>query len=218
MRMKRLILPVILLLGLTGPALAEEIVYFTNGTSMPIRSHEIKGDMLHVDLGSEAFMAFPLMMVEKIEAAGQDIALAPSFSGGNNIMTARVPDPGGNYPVRGSYPGHHGRNEGQSPRIISADEVNQMDGKLGLQVRRPMQDDGAANRRAVGVTGRANAVGPSGSGKDNGGVLGTRKVGTRNVIGGDSGRRTPDGKPLPAVPLAVSHGAGSGSKKGGSSN
>jgi len=217
MRLKRFILPALLLLCLTGPALAEEIIYFTNGTSMAIRGHDVKGEMIHVDLGSEAFMAFPLRMVEKIEAAGKEIALSPSFSGGTNIMTARRPDPSGNYPVRGSYSGHRGKNADALPRIINPDEINEMDGNIGLQVRRPMKGHEAANRRALGVTSRNSAVGMSGGG-EGGGVLGTRKVGTRNVIGGDSRRRDPSGKPLPAAPLDVSHRATASSKKGGSSN
>jgi hypothetical protein len=217
MRLRRFILPALLLLCLTGPALAEEIIYFTNGTSMPIRGHEVKGEMIHVDLGSEAFMAFPLRMVEKIEAAGKEIALRPSFSGGTNVITAKGPDPSGNYPVKGSYPGHRGKNADALPRIISRDEINDMDGGTGLAVRRPMKGHDAENRRALGVTSRGNAVGLSGGG-DDGGMLGTRKVGARNVIGGDSRRRDPNGKPKPAAPLDVSHRATSSSKKGGSSN
>jgi hypothetical protein len=217
MRLRRFILPALLLLCLTGPALAEEIIYFTNGTSMPIRSHEVKDEMIHVDLGSEAFMAFPLRMVEKIEAAGKEIALRPSFAGGTNVITAKGPDPSGNYPVRGSYSGHRGKNADALPRIISPDEINEMDGNLGLQVHYPRKGHQAANRRGIGVTGGSNAVGVSGGG-DDGGILGSRKVGTRNVIGSDSRRRDPSGKPLPAAPLDVSHRATASSKKGGSSN
>jgi hypothetical protein len=91
----------------TAPVLAEEVVYFTNGTSMPIRSHEIRGDMLHVDLGSDAFMAFPLYMVDKIEDAGKEVSLTPSFSAGNKIMAGRTPTTEGSYPVTGQAPGRY---------------------------------------------------------------------------------------------------------------
>ena len=93
-----------------------------------------------------------------------------------------------------------------------------MDGNLGLQVHRPMKGHEAQNRRALGVTSRGNAVGISGRGDEGGGILGTRKVGTRNVIGGSSRRTDPSGKPLPAAPLDTSHRPPSSSKKGGSSN
>jgi hypothetical protein len=216
MRLKRFILPALLLLTLTGSALAEEIVYFTNGTSMPIRKHEIKGDMIHVDLGGDAFMAFPMRMVDKIESAGKTVMLSRS-SGGSNIISATGPDPSGNYPVRGSYPGHRGKK--QETRIISKEELNQMENGLGLQVHRPMAGHEAQNRRALGVTSRTKAIQVSGGGGgEDGGMLGTRKVGTRHVIGADTHRRDPSGKPLPAAPLDVSHRASSGAKKSGSGN
>jgi hypothetical protein len=217
MRLQRFIPLLLLLLCLTGPALAEEVIYFTNGTSMAIRSHALQGEMIHVDLGSDSFMAFPLRMVEKIEQAGKAIALRPSFSGGTNVITSRVPDPGGSYPVKGSYPGHRGKNAEDLPRIISADEMEKRGGNIGLEVHRPMQGHEAENRRALGVTRRGNAVGLSGGGA-NGEVLGTRKLGTRNIIGGDSHRSGPNGKPLPAAPLDLSHRNTASSKKGGSSN
>ena len=146
MRPKCFILPVLLLLTLSGTALAEEIIYFTNGTSMPIRRHEIKGDMIHVDLGSEAFMAFPVRMIEKIEAAGKSVTLRAS-SGGNTVMSARVPTPEGNYPVRGSYSGQALRNEPEV-QFISDDEFEAMRGgstRATPQMHYPGAGRGAAN-------------------------------------------------------------------------
>jgi hypothetical protein len=215
MRLRRFILPGLLLLTLAGPAIAEEIIYFTNGTSMPIRSHKVDGEMIHVDLGSEAFMAFPLRMIEKIAAAGKEIALRPSFSGGTNVISSRVPSPDGNYPVRGSYTGHRGSQD-QQTLVLSRDEMDKTDLSPGLQVRRPMQDNEAPNKRALGVTTKNKVGGISGGGGSEGnGVSGTRKVGSRYVIGSDRSRRAPNGKPLPAVPLGRS---GSGGKKSGSGN
>ena len=66
-----------------GSASAEEVIYFTNGTVMPIRSHKIEGDTIKVDLGDNGFMAFPSSVVEKIEEAA-DVVLMPST--GSNKM------------------------------------------------------------------------------------------------------------------------------------
>ncbi|MDH3628003.1 MAG: hypothetical protein OEV00_12005 [Acidobacteriota bacterium] len=75
----------IVLLGAT-PVLAEQIVYFTNGTTMPIRDHVLKGQMVHVDLGSDGFIAFPNELILRIEVAGKRVNLNASAS-----TTARPP-------------------------------------------------------------------------------------------------------------------------------
>ena len=63
------------------PASAEEIVFFTNGTSMPIKEHVVRGAMVHVDLGSDGFIAFPAAMILRIERAGERVILeASAFS------------------------------------------------------------------------------------------------------------------------------------------
>lgn len=66
-----------------GSVAAEEIIHFTNGTTMPIRSHRVVDGMVHADLGSDSFMAFPEYMVERIEAAGADVYLSPSYNNAN---------------------------------------------------------------------------------------------------------------------------------------
>jgi hypothetical protein len=211
MRLRSFILTALVMLILPGSASAEEIIYFANGTSMPIRSHEIKGEMIHVDLGSESFMAFPLRMVEKIEAAGKEVMLKPSFSGGANVMASGVPDPSGNYPVRGSHPGYHA--QGKGPQIIRREDVNNArNGDTGVQVHNPAIGHSGQNRRGLGVAARTKEIGIPNPG--NGDLLGTSKVGGRNVIGPDN-RTGPDGKPLPAQPLVISPTAKTGKKKSG---
>jgi len=81
----------LVLVGLSGASLADEVVTFTNGTSMAVRSHYVEDGMLHVDLGGNAFLAFPEDMVESIVVDGE-IHLPPSDpmlrSGGGQLMMA----------------------------------------------------------------------------------------------------------------------------------
>ena len=79
-----------------SPAVAEEIVYLTSGAALPVRGHEIKGDMIHLDLGGDSFIAFPKTMVERIDGA-EGIELKPSRS---NVIDGK-PDPQGSFPARG---------------------------------------------------------------------------------------------------------------------
>ena len=83
MRNKAFVIAILLLVFAAGSASAEEVIYFTNGTVMPIRSHKIEGDTIKVDLGDNGFMAFPRSVVEKIEE-NVDVVLMPST--GSNKM------------------------------------------------------------------------------------------------------------------------------------
>ncbi len=77
----RTILCVLMLSALTvGAVLAQgdEIIHFTNGTTMPIRSHSVADGMIHVDLGTNSYMAFPIGMVEKVTKSGVEIELTHS--------------------------------------------------------------------------------------------------------------------------------------------
>ena len=51
-------------------AAADEIVHFTNGAEMTIRSHVVVNDMLKLDLGGNNSISFPIAMVGKIVSAG----------------------------------------------------------------------------------------------------------------------------------------------------
>lgn len=48
-------------------ALAGELVYFANGTFLKIESHEIKGDMVQVQLDPSSKLAFPARLIDRIE-------------------------------------------------------------------------------------------------------------------------------------------------------
>ena len=100
MRRMGWILTVLALISVALPAMAEEILHLKSGSAMPIVSHKVDGNMIHVDLGDNAFMAFPMTMVDRVERAGKNVMLQASSTGGTNVMQPR-PDPTGSFPVRG---------------------------------------------------------------------------------------------------------------------
>ena len=70
------------------PALADEIVHFTNGAEMTVRSHTVEDAkaMVKLDLGGNSFISFPMSMVDKIVNAGRDVFLNPSFQPSNQAI------------------------------------------------------------------------------------------------------------------------------------
>ena len=94
--MAKIVIRVLLLLAVLGllpsVVLADEIVHFTNGAEMTVRSHAVEQDntMVRLDLGGNSFIAFPMSMVDKIVSAGQDVFLNPSFHPSNQAI-AGVP-------------------------------------------------------------------------------------------------------------------------------
>ena len=69
-------------------AFADEIVHFTNGAEMTVRSHvvEKEKDMVKLDLGGNSFIAFPMAMVDKIVSSGKDVFLNPVFHPSNQAI------------------------------------------------------------------------------------------------------------------------------------
>lgn len=65
---------------------ADQVVYFTNGTSMEIRSHKVDGAMIRVDLGGGSVLGFPNTMVERIEDRGQRVYQNPAFRPANQAV------------------------------------------------------------------------------------------------------------------------------------
>jgi hypothetical protein len=177
-----------LLLLAAGTARAEEIIYFTNGTAMPIRAYEVRDSMIHVDLGGDSFMAFPLTMVEKVEAAGKEVVLDPSFSGNMRSSTA-APGAGGNFPVRGSVPSRYSDSKNKLPlQVAEEDPEVDYDGKMGVAVYRPFQGSRQAGKRMVGAAGNQRVTGRSDR-------LGAQRVGSRHVIGATDPPNANNGRP-----------------------
>jgi hypothetical protein len=177
-----------LLLLAAGTARAEEIIYFTNGTAMPIRAYEVRDSMIHVDLGGDSFMAFPLTMVEKVEAAGKEVVLDPSFSGNMRSSTA-APGAGGNFPVRGSVPSRYSDSKNKLPlQVAEEDPEVDYDGKMGVAVYRPFQGSNQMGKRGLGASGNQRAMGLSDR-------AGSRRVGGRHVIGSTQPPNASNGRP-----------------------
>jgi len=151
------------------PALAEEIVYLTSGSAMPARGHEFKGDMIHVDLGGDSFIAFPIAMVDRIEDAN-GIELTPSRA---NVIQSGPPNPNGSFPARGLSAAH-------GPRERAAQEADphiRVDPRTGLAgyVEDPSQGD-----RSTVFTGRRELLGLPSSDA----YRGTSRMGDKFVIQG----------------------------------
>jgi hypothetical protein len=73
-------------------AFADEIVHFTNGAEMTVRSHSIEKSkqMVQLDLGGNSYISFPMSMVEKIVSAGKDVYVNGVFRPSNQAI-AGVP-------------------------------------------------------------------------------------------------------------------------------
>lgn len=85
MRRYSLLLALLVLLPAL-PAAAEEIIHFNNGATMAIRAHELEGDMIRVNLGAGAVMAFPVSMVERVVKGGQDVFTGPGYEPSNQAV------------------------------------------------------------------------------------------------------------------------------------
>jgi hypothetical protein len=167
----------LILVALAAPVGAEEIVHFTSGTSMPVVSHQIDGDMIHVDLGDNAFMAFPLSMVDRVETAGENVMIRRSNTGGTNVMAPR-PDPTRSFPVTGQRAARASETNRFSEERES-DPAIEVDSH-GVAVYRPFANSSHPGKRSVGFTGSKRVREAGGTGA----YRGTTQVGTRQVIGG----------------------------------
>lgn len=185
--------------SLAIPCSAEEVVTFKSGQSMPIVSHTIEDGMVHVDLGDNALVAFPVSLIDSIVVAGKNVMIKQSYGTGSN---RRTPTTQGSYPVTG----HEQRpkrdfiaEENTEPSPIEIDE------QTGMAIYRPMGNSSAINKRRVGVTGnmRVLADNPVEQGD---GVLtfgATTPMGNRHVIG-SIGPRRDNAARRPDMPKAVS--------------
>ena len=71
---------------LPSAAFADEVVHFTNGAEMTVRSHAVEKDMVKLDLGGSSFIAFPMSMVDKIVSSGRDVFVNPSIHPANQAV------------------------------------------------------------------------------------------------------------------------------------
>jgi hypothetical protein len=185
MRLLRIVTGLSMLLAL--PVAAEEIVYFNNGQSLPVRSTELIDGMVHVDLGDNAFLAFPESSIDRIEVAGKDVAIKPSYGSASN---RRVPTPEGSYPSQ-NFP------RPQDRKFVEMDNTYaspvETDERTGLAGYRPMAHSPGRNKRQMFVHGNVRVLGNHPTKKGGGETYtGTTQLGSHHVIGGITPRRNPN--------------------------
>lgn len=186
---------VVLLLAL--PSAAEEIVYFTNGQSIPIRSHEIVDGMVQMDLGDNSMLAFPEFTIDRIEIASQDVLLRPSYGTASN---RRVPSPQGTFPVQGAARPWVRK---EIPTDHSKASPVETDPRTGLAFYRPKGHSAAPNRHRIGVTGNMKVFGDNPTRQGTGATYtGTTQLGNRHVIGGITPGRL-NGQKRGRMPISV---------------
>jgi hypothetical protein len=148
---RKSLIPLVLFVALVAaPALAEEIIHFTNGTTMAVERYIIEEDTVRVSLGGQAVMEFPLEQIEKIETARGELRL-DSLGASNQMIAAPRTQASA---VTGTAPSRRRGDSSIRPPDTVVDD-NFMDvGRGGVPVYRPFGKDAAANKRGIAVTGR----------------------------------------------------------------
>ena len=168
---RKYLLPSLLVLAVASvPALAEEIVYFTNGSSMPVQSHSIEDGTIRLDLGNQAYVAFPVAQIDRIETAEGEVR--DSGSSPANQMVGGV--------STGSVPARHrrqwqGSNAGNQTSRGQAVETHN-----GIAVYRPFANSPAPNKRRVTTVAGGTRT-PTSRPTANG-VIGTTQIGSRFTL------------------------------------
>jgi len=159
----------LLLLALASlPTLAEEIVYFTNGTSMPVESYEVEDGMIRLDLGDQAYVAFPVDQIDRIETA-EGVTRSSASIRANKIVASA---PGGVLPA-------HRRQVRTLDRRKNPAAAIERD-RNGIAVHRPYGLNAPPNKRQFTTVGGGN--GRPTSTATEGGVIGTTPLGARFSI------------------------------------
>lgn len=160
--MKRCAVPLLLVLVASAvPALADEVVYFTNGTTMAIRSHEVDKDMIRVNFGAGAVMAFPIAMVERVQLGSRDVFTGPAYrpsnqavpgAEGSSAQTVEV-SRDNTITAEGNLPARYRMNGGESTARAGGDDSFTAPGSAGQSGRRgPAARLRRPNDRAAGLT------------------------------------------------------------------
>ncbi len=192
------------------PGVAEEIIYFTSGQTMAIRSHVVTDEgMVRVDLGSNNMMELPQVTIDRIETAGKYVMVNRSYGAAAN---QQVPSASGSFPVQGirrdidmkEVP-MHGVYE--SPTPVTTDP------KTGLAGYAPMGHRGPA-RQKLRVNGNMRVFSQSPTRQGSGETFtGTTQVGSRHVIGNVVPKRAKNPNYPEMVSLTMK-----GSRRGGGSS
>jgi len=186
---RKAVLALAVLVLLVGSASAEEVIHFKSGGTLPVVSHKIEGDMIQVDLGDNAVMAFPMSVVERVVEAPRGLMFGRSSTGASNVMSASPNGPTTVAEQQAALPALQadGTIEGQNDKREydpAIDVVN------GVAVYRPVAGAGNPAKADTMVTGHARVRENRGT---PGALNGAHQVGTHQVIGPP--RRTRGGSP-----------------------
>jgi len=207
--LRKTMLPILFGLAvLAGPALAEEVLYFTNGTAMPIVSHTVAEDMIEVVLGGGAFMAFPTGQIERIEDAKGEVAL---LAGPGNRMVSGSRQT--KYLTQGTVPARHRSGKwggSQSRRTSSGSEVD--NDSHGVATIRPYAGSSNDAKSRIRVAGRREVFNAPVSTNAADGPVGTKRVGNKYVIPRNTTGST--ARKVQPVGLTARSGSGSSRKSG----
>jgi len=196
MRLIKVMLGVAVFL-LALPGTAEEIIYFKNGQSLPIRSHVINEGMVRVDLGENSMMEFPEFTIDRIEIAGKDVLIKRSYGAASN---QQVPTTQGTFPVQGT------RRPDRNPVPMVDNKVSPIktDPRTGLAGYFRNGGSTARNRNMIQVTGDMRVFGSNPTRRGDGSTFtGTTPMGQRHVLGGLTPVRNPNAR-NPNIPQKTS--------------
>ena len=168
------VLPVLLAVVAASPLFADEVIYFTNGTTMSVRSHTVEGNMITVELASNASLSFPLRVIERLEVGGHAVALEPSAPHANQAVKGErgVATPG---PVTGAatMPARYRRQKNERTRAARSGNVGLpgavrygSGGRSEPDVVHPYSNAVNPGRRKVGLVGNQSFYGRSGAATD----------------------------------------------------
>ncbi len=165
-----------------APTLAEEVIYFTNGSSMPILDHIVEEEMVKVDLGEAGFMAFPMTQVDRIEKAGHEVYQNPSRA---NQMFDKPKGSSEGTPVYGRRPAAFvegkkpGVNNMRRHRDNSKPNITRTAG--GLAAYAPLGEPPSAKKRLL-LHGHSSIRNAPVADDSSQGIVGTRPVGNKHQI------------------------------------
>ena len=162
----RLVLILALVLAVT-PALAEKVIILKNGSSLAIVDHWVEDDMIWVDLGENAEMAFPLTQVDRIVEDDRVVPLMESDSTPNRqIPGNNKPRPDSTHRVGSktsdTRPWRWGGGEVEKSKGNGAVEI----GDNGVKGYRPFKGHPSPSRSRTKLTGHQNVYS---AGEGNGG-------------------------------------------------
>ena len=162
----------VLVVGVTLPAWANEIVYFKNGTAMEVETYSVTDGQVKVKLSGNAMMAFPVEQIDRIET--QDGNVAPLNRPEANRM---VPSTTAGT-VQGIVPSQYRRDSWAGDQRGVDDKLDTDEN--GMAVTRPFGKD-AENKRKLGVVGGTRGVGAQLRGS-RAGAANAARIGTRYAL------------------------------------